>query len=235
MDEQATTEICRICGHAFNENDGRIRIQQDRSVENIKKCAKLRGLEWANFVKKGDSFHGECRNNFTKKDRITPAPVPENNRPKTRRESAESTKSTKFDYRTCCLFCCETICDRGTDKDRNCVIKPRLHNDVSFVKSKTWFDTSIRKQVKGRQDDWAQEVRGRIETVSCLRAEEAVYHRRCLQLFSLQRKRPTNDDCETTPAKRKRGMKIENDEKNEAFLKLIEYVEEIEDEHLILK
>ena len=81
------------------------------------------------------------------------------------------------------------------------------------------------------------EVRGRVETVSCLRAEEAVYHKRCLQLLSLQRDQPT---CEreldgATPAKKKCGIYLETDPSNVAFFKVIEFLEESDEEHLTMK
>ena len=51
--------------------------------------------------------------------------------------------------------------------------------------------------------DWAHEVCGHVETISCLQMEEAVNHRRCLQLFSFQRKRLSNDTYKVAYAKRK--------------------------------
>lgn len=51
--------------------------------------------------------------------------------------------------------------------------------------------------------DWIHDVCGRVETISCLQMEEAVNHRRCLQLFSLQRKRLSNDTYKVAYAKRK--------------------------------
>ena len=95
----------------------------------------------------------------------------------------------------------------------------------------TWFDASVRRQVKGRT-----EVRGRAETVPCLRVEEAVYHR-CLQLFSLQRDRPTceRESDEATAAKKKRGINLETDPRSSAFFKVIEFLKEPDAEHLTMK
>ena len=63
------------------------------------------------------------------------------------------------------------MCIKHVDDNENCIIKPKKHliGDVSFVKSKTWFDTSVRRQVKGRTHAWSCEVRGRVESMSCLR------------------------------------------------------------------
>ena len=196
-------ELCRICGEVLKEDDRHdiIKISQERAVQNIRECAELRGLEWSCLVNKGDRFHVDCRKEFTKKDRIKPVRVLENSNPKTRNDSNPGTSlstTEKFDYRICCLFCTKAVCIKYVDDNGNCIIKPENHliDDVSFVKSKTWFDASVRRQVKGRTDDWTSEVRGRVKTVSCLRAEETVYHRRCIQLFSLQLNRPT---CKGSP------------------------------------
>ena len=127
------------------------------------------------------------------------------------------------------MFCCTFLCDQETDTDGRCVIKPdrKRINEASFVKLKTWFDKSIRSQLKGEKDDWAHDVRKRVETVSCLPAEEAVSYSICLQLLSLQHKQPSNDiNNEVVYVKRTKGMKVQNKAKNGAFLKLIEFIEE---------
>ena len=113
------------------------------------------------------------------------------------------------------------MCIKHVNDNGHFIIKPKKHliGDVSFVKSKTWFDASGGRQVKGRT-----EVRGRAETVPCLRVEEAVYYRRCLQLFSLQRDRPIceRESDEATPAKKKRGINLETDPRSAAFFEVIE-------------
>ena len=231
--------ICKVCGNSVDKNDeNAVEIKQKRGAETIRNCAAIRGLSWSNDVKVGDIFHAECRKNFTKRDRIEYESSTPPTKPKTRQESSASkTKDVSFDYRICCLFCCEVIGERIYDDDGSCSVRPlkKKNLEISFVKSKTWFDTSIRRQVRGRHDDWSYEVRGRVETVTCLRSEEAVYHRKCLRHFSLQREKPNNKNEDTPVAKRKRGMKIENEERNEAFLKLIEFVEESDEEHLSFK
>ena len=126
------------------------------------------------------------------------------------------------------------MCIKHVNDNGHFIIKPKKHliGDVSFVKSKTWFDASVRRQVKGRT-----EVRGRAETVPCLRVEEAVYYRRCLQLFSLQRDRPIceRESDEATPAKKKRGINLETDPRSTAFFEVIEFLKESDAEHLTMK
>ena len=75
--------------------------------------------------------------------------------------------------------------------------------------------------MNGRTDDWACEVRGRVESVSCLRSEKAVYHRGCFTRFYLKRKR-TFDSAEETQKK----LKISAEQE------AIEYLEENENSYL---
>ena len=167
-------ELCRICGEVLKE-DGHaiIKISQERAIQNIRECAESRGLEWSCLVNEGDRFHVDCRKKFTKKDRIKSVRVLKNSKPKTRNDSNPDTPlstTKKFDYRTCCLFCTKAGCIKNVDDNGHCITKPKNHliGHVSFVKSKIWFDASVRRPVKGYTDDSSCEVRGRVETVSCL-------------------------------------------------------------------
>ena len=82
----------------------------------------------------------------------------------------------------------------------------------------------------------AHDIRQLVKTLSSLRAEEAVHHRKCLQLFSLQRKRPSKDtDIEVVHVERKRSMIEENEANSEAFPKLIEFIVESEDKQVTIK
>ena len=238
-------ELRKICGEVLKEDDGHgiIKISQERAFQNISECSEFRGLEWSCLVNKGDRFYVDCRKEFTKKDRIKPVQVLQNSKPKTCNESNPGTPlstTEKFDYRTCCLFCTKAVYIKHVDDNGHCIIKPKKHllSNLFFVKSKTWFDTSFHRQVKGCSDDWSGEVRGRIETVSCLQAEEALYHKRCLQLrHFMQRDRPTceRESNEVTPAKKKRGINLETDRRNVAFFKVIEFLQESDEEHLTMK
>ena len=79
--------------------------------------------------------------------------------------------------------------------------------------------------------------RGYVESVSCIREEEAIYHGRCFQLFSLQSDRP---NCEwesdkATPAKKKYVINLETYPRNLAFFKIIEFLEKSDEQHLPMK
>lgn len=154
-------------------------------IDTINSIAKLRGALWT--ISKDQRLHNKCRKNFTnKKTFVKSKPEKEINKPRTRSSTGSD---TQFEYRTNCLFCTERVC-KIVDNNVEIISKKKKEIEgISFVASKEQFDNNLRETLKGRTDNWSLEVAGRVKSVSCLRAEEAVYHRKCYQLFLLGRKR----------------------------------------------
>jgi len=179
---------CFICGVKFNaEFTDIVSIKTQKGVDNINKSAKRRGLTWTAIL--NQKFHKKCRENHINEKYILLTKPPLNSdheKVQTRRQSIptssrEFSSIQRFDYRTCCLFCTETICKRGLASVEILSHKKKDVDSISFVKSEKLFDQKLRDELKKRDDKWAFEVRGRVESVSCLRAEEAIYHRKCMQ------------------------------------------------------
>ena len=226
---------CFICGVKFNaEFTDIVSIKTQKGVDNINKSAKRRGLTWTAIL--NQKFHKKCRENHINEKYILLTKPPLNSdheKVQTRRQSIptssrEFSSIQRFDYRTCCLFCTETICKRGLASVEILSHKKKDVDSISFVKSEKLFDQKLRDELKKRNDKWAFEVRGRVESVSCLRAEEAVYHRKCMQLFYLKRKRPGTDTECNTEARNKKPKSNEQ----EIFLKVIEYLDENQELYL---
>ncbi|CAG2220527.1 unnamed protein product [Mytilus edulis] len=76
-----------------------------------------------------------------------------------------------FDFKHHCLFCGNEATD-SKKKDKN-VFQVRTDD----------FDSRIQDACDLRNDDWAAEVRGRLESVSDLHAADAVYHQACSANF----------------------------------------------------
>ena len=99
--------------------------------------------------------------------------------------SSESTRSKRsYGYRTHCL-----ICEEELD-----FVKAKKHPNVpaNKISSISWIDTdtsecrlheTLKAFVAGKTDPISLEVAGKLEYADCLRAEEAKYHRYCLQRF----------------------------------------------------
>ena len=64
--------------------------------------------------------------------------------------------------------------------------------------------------------------------MSCLTSEESVYHRKCMQLFYLRRKRPGTTELDD----KNHSKKIKVTSEQEAFIQVIEYLEENENSYL---
>ena len=79
--------------------------------------------------------------------------------------------------------------------------------------------------------------RGCVESLSCIRAEEAIYHGRCFQLFSLQCDRPNSEweSDKVTPTKKKYVINLETYPRNAPFFKIIEFLEKSDEQHLPMK
>ena len=120
---------------------------------------------------------------------------------------------TSFSIHRDCLFCGEEV--------------KRCSNAWPFSLATTESKDTLRSICHQRNDDWAKQVLGRIESVCDLQAADASYHRACSQNFRGSRKRPstsTETDHKFQPAKKSRiGRKITQDDEC-AFLNTLEYL-----------
>ena len=130
---------------------------------------------------------------------------------------------------------CERRFESGTE-----VVKPLLkttksdRHKVSFVQSKYLFDTTLRRELKGRMDPWACEIRGRVEAITCVRSYDAVYHRHCFQCFYKGQPKPSVEG-EVGSKKQKRLSTIGSDDKTqETFIQVTEWLEQCEDQYITL-
>ena len=101
--------------------------------------------------------------------------------------------------------------------------------DVIPVRTKS-FDEHIVDACETRQDEWADIVCGRINSVHDLNAAGAVYHKSCSIHFRTGRQVPSlflSDD--STTCKRKCGRPLD-DLRNEVFCNIVKYLKENDDE-----
>ena len=87
-------------------------------------------------------------------------------------------------------------------------------------------------------DEWADAVSYRLSCINDLPAEEAIYHRRCYQYFmsprNLQLDAPSTATDGALPKKRGRPSGAVDEEKKSAFMHVIEYLENNDDETVTL-
>lgn len=123
-----------------------VSIKAHKGIDKINKSTKRRGLIWT--ARLNQKFHKKCRENHINEKYIikTKAPIKDNDdrRRQSIPKSAKISSYQKFDYRTCCLFCTETICKRKLESVEILSHEKENHQCISFVESKT-FDTNFRE------------------------------------------------------------------------------------------
>jgi len=134
-----------------------------------------------------------------------------------------------FSFRTDCY-----LCGKYVDQDK----AKRFPNNVEYEFSRvmvlnvkeTIMERCTQRRAK-HADEWADTVAQRLACTNDLPAEEAIYHRRCFQYF----KSPSNFSLdEAPPNKRGRRSGSVDAAKKSAFLHVIEYLENNDDETITL-
>ena len=151
----------------------------------------------------GTVLHTECRRIYTKLEK-------RDNPPKTDSAKRLTRSSTAvFDFRLYCFLCARFITDREKQSGK-----------VHMVQCKNKeIDRAIADAILRRQnDEWSLEVKGWLEFVNDLRAEDAIYHGDCNRSFRSSKRKPGVD---IENSSRKRGRSTIN-EREEAFEEIVE-------------
>ncbi|XP_071165969.1 uncharacterized protein [Mytilus edulis] len=167
----------------------------------------------------GNFVHQLCRKTYTnpndikkyKKEKLVLREI-HTNTPKLRSKS-------HFDFKHHCLFCGNEATD-SKKKDKN-VIQVRTDD----------FESRIQDACDLRNDDWAAEVRGRLESVSDLHAADAVYHQACSVNFRTCKNTPVFRSPISPDAKpeNKRGRPALQED---GFYKTVDFLKHHDDEQI---
>ena len=114
------------------------------------------------------SVHHQCRRKFTDTRKR------KSNTFHSKRLQSSS-DAPKFDWKESCFLCSEKI---------NKVLKNR---DPFFKVGTLQIRANLITRAKERNDDWSNQVMGRLLTCNDLVAEEAVYHNSCMNRFRLEK------------------------------------------------
>ena len=167
-------------------------------------------------------MHSECRRKYchpnqkrTEKDQCNETVI---NTPKTRKSCAH-----KFDYKTNCLFCGTVV--KVNHKKRG--------TDVYFIRTLPIL-LSIKEVCKSRNDEWGNEVLGRIEYAQDLPAVEARYHQTCSSNFRSGYYIPNKYTQVPTESKKVKVDRSANVRHEDAFIEVIQYFEDNQNEQVTL-
>ena len=166
----------------------------------------------------GDKVHVDCRREYIKVQNITRETAP--SQPKIVKKH-ELRSQQAFDFRNHCLYC-----GRSAKFEKG----KKRGIDVHNVKSNN-FQESLIQDCSNRKDEWSETVLGRLASINDLHAADAIYHQQCSSNFRTGRNIPKSTDSvveqETKPFKIGRPT---SHDRSEAFLKVLKYLEEINDE-----
>ena len=178
-------------------------------------------------VNPGEKVHQDCRRDYCKLQNIKKALA----------QTADSQKNTvsevkkiilrsaeqNFQFKTHCLFCAAPA-----KFDRK-----RKAHDICNVKT-IGMKSTILDVWKERQDAWSHSVQARLLHVHDLHGADAIYHQSCSINFRTKKNIPSAFQQNKTSFKRKEIGRPQDEEANQAFLKVIKYLKDNVDEQLTI-
>lgn len=172
-EEEFRSSACLICQC---DGDEHLQTVTDRGLPTLMNACRVRSwtiLESLLALPEQFVIHSSCRKRFT---RLTDVGQYDCDGAACI-EQKQLRSSAAFDWKHLCFFCKETVA---------------FETDSSTAKSARRAGTlelrsSVLRHCMDRADDWAIEVRGRLEACCDLVAEEAVYHCTCYALFTTKR------------------------------------------------
>ena len=213
-DQTDDDDECPLCAHVnrttpANKEDPTVQITE-KGADGVNNVCEKRELELR--VLAGQKIHVDCRRVFCKRVSMN----------KNQAEIIQTdqrplrSKITAFNFKEHCLFCTRKVSFDG---------KKRGH-DVFPVRTKD-FDKSVLQTCRGRNDDWARDVQGRLEYAQDLHAADAVYHNSCSSNFRTGKGIPKEHTDEKRPGRPKQvtcGGRPETETRSEAFDKVVDYL-----------
>ena len=197
-------EECKICKEYVADDINSVKLTK-KGKNGVNKKSREIGDDIK--LETGDKVHKDCRKNYLKR------------KVRKRKISSCTRSNSSFDFRTKCFVCGNLVTKRELNKS-GCISK------VSCKYGEV--DKKIEQQIELRGDDpWAVAVNGRFQCkLSDLRAEDAIYHVECYQMFiggrSIPMKHSPGDD--SSSAKRvKRGRPLYQ-KVEESFAKAVEFL-----------
>ena len=172
--------------------------------------------------------HEECRKKHcnTRRYDQTDKRKAEN---KSTEEKTLRSESNPFDFKRDCYLCGEFVDKEIAARNRNRRIYQFSQVMVMDVKN------TITQKCAERKDEWAEAVALRFAASSDLPAEEAIYHRKCFQRFMKDVSLDAIIKGDGAPLKKRgRPSGSFNESKISAFMHVVEYLENNDDETITL-
>ncbi|CAC5386695.1 unnamed protein product [Mytilus coruscus] len=211
-------DTCIICNDDIQNGNKTVELREKGSI-GINNASRERGDTIV--TRTGLLVHEHCRRSYVnpnvtkglKRKSTSPAPL----------ATPPTLWSEKqFSFQEDCLFCGNSTIETTA--------KRRLF-DVHAVQT-TEFQTTVEQICIERNDEWATEVKGRIEFARDLHVVDAIYHSSCSTNFRTGKNVPLLFSPKTNKSQIKRGRPNTN---YQHFLKVLDFLEGNYDEQLTIK
>lgn len=166
-----------------NLKDDPCAILTEKGVKGIKKSQQERGDDFP--VSEGTSVHQNCRKEYCKESSIKKFLKEKASKVPPSSSCVTLRSKQTFDFQTQCLLCAEKVAI-----DKQDLSKSRKRSSEGCLVKTTDFQTSIGSKCQKRNDEWGNEVMGRIEYARDLHAKDAIYHQQCSVNFRTGKKKP---------------------------------------------
>ena len=215
-------ERCAICKESVDGGGSSVSTIRERGSSAINRASDRRkdGIHTV----PGQMVHIECRRKYCNADQIAMVVRQEQPQPSTSRDRHILRSSEEgFSFKTDCIFCGRLI-KLGRKRKKQKVVQ---------VKTIEFKDT-IMATCRERADDWSDKVKARILHVHDLHAADAVYHQTCSVNFRTKNQMPTAQVTNIKYAKRSKVGRPNSDERTVAFMYVVRYLEENDDEQITI-
>ena len=203
--------------------EGDVVTLKEKGSEGINRAS----VEWFDSITTvpGQQVHQTCRREYCRPSSIKRAKKSVSEETTSSRRSFTRKAEQGFSFKTDCFFC-GTKVEFGSNSKRK-----RLGEAFSVTTIET--KDTILKICSERNDEWSEAIRARLMNVHDLPAADAVYHQTCNVNFRTNRQLPQLYETDELPAAKKRKVgRPQNEEKNQAFVKVAKFLEDNDNEQI---
>lgn len=208
---------CVLCKEDLQEGDETVKLREKGSI-GVNLASSKRGDDIK--VQPGDVVHINCRRRYCNPKVLSMVAktrdIPEEKR-------TLRSKHQEFIFSEHCLFCGQDVNHENNQQM------------TEFFTVRTMdFQKSIEQVISKRNDQWAEEVRTRLELVHDLPAADAVYHQPCSVNFRTLKQIPTSLQKENNKSEIRTPGRPTNDNQEQGFQKVIQYLKENDNEQVTI-
>ncbi|CAG2255699.1 unnamed protein product [Mytilus edulis] len=210
-------ENCEIC---FKDDNRESLVKlREKGSQGIAKASSERGDDLN--VESGQFVHQSCRRTYTNPTEILGYNRKKNILKKIKVKTPGLRSKSQFNFQDHCFLC-------GIEATKN----KKKGSEVFLVRTDD-FQTRIIQVCNERDDEWASEIQGRLQSISDPHAADALYHQACSVNFRTNKKIPLA--FSPSPKKKENSSRGRPAAYEDYFLNIVEYLKNHDDEQITIK